>query len=104
MSVKPSDMAELNRLEKLMPPDRNSAEHLAVIETVDELFGFMVADARAAGDDEADACEMLARHAGMTPDEVRGVAVTLKALGYTEASSRLIEIAGRRRGGLRPLR
>lgn len=104
MTVSVSTMEELKRMEAALPLDRDGTEHLPIIETVDELFGFIVADARAAGDHEADPCEMLARHAGMTPDEVRRSAAVLKALGYTEASKRLFEIAGRRQSGLRPLR
>jgi hypothetical protein len=104
MTVSATDMAELARLEALMPPDRDGAEHLNVIETVDELFGFVIADARSAGDDECDAVEMLARHSDMSPDEVRSVATTLKALGYRTAATRLAEITGRRKHDLRPLR
>jgi hypothetical protein len=71
MTVSVSTMEELKRMEAALPLDRDGTENLRIIETVDELFGFIVADARAAGDDEADPCEMLARHASMTPDEVR---------------------------------
>jgi len=39
----------------------------------------------------------------MPPDEVRRVAANLKALGFTEVSQRLVEVAGRKKHSLRPL-
>jgi hypothetical protein len=103
MTVKASDIAELRRLEALMPPDRESAKHLSVIETMDELFGFIITDARMTGDDEGDTAETLARLAELSPREVRRIATTLKAVGFATASQRLFEIAGKRRHDLRPL-
>jgi hypothetical protein len=70
-----------------------------MLETVDEVLAMLIADARTAGDDEADMVEMLARHAQLPPDEVRRVA----SMGYTEVSQRLHQIAGRKRRALRPL-
>jgi hypothetical protein len=67
------------------------------------LFGFLITCARAEGRDEADDCEVFARFAELTPDEVRHCAGTLRALGYVEASARLREISGRRRHDLKPL-
>jgi hypothetical protein len=103
MTVKASDIDELRRLEALMPPDREGAKHLSVIETMDELFGFVITDARMTGDDEADTAETLARLAELSPREVRRIAVTLRALGYIAAADRLREIAGQRKHSLRPL-
>jgi hypothetical protein len=80
------------------------AADLSVLETVDEVLAYVVADARAAGDDEADAVEMTVRHAGMTAPEVRQVAATLRRLGYRTAADRLFAVAGRRQHGLKPLR
>lgn len=103
MAVNIGTMTELTRLEASLPPDRDGAEHLSAIETVDELFGFVVTDARAAGYDEADIVEMLARFSGMTAPEVRRIASVLRVLGYAIAADRLKLIAGKRHRALRPL-
>jgi hypothetical protein len=100
MSVS-SDLAEL---EKMAPLSPNSDTSLAALPTLASLFGYMITCARAENRDEADDCETLARLAQLTPDEVRDIAATLKALGYTVASARLREIGGRRRHDLRPLK
>jgi hypothetical protein len=101
MTVSAADLLALRRLEETLPS--YGAADLSVLETVDEGLAYVVADARATGDDEADAVEMTVRHAGMTAPEVRQVAATLKALGYTTAAERLKQVAGRRRRDLNPL-
>jgi hypothetical protein len=95
-----SDLAELDKMAPLSP-DADTA--LSALPTLASLFGFLIAAARVEDRDEADDCETFARYAQLTPDEVRHCAGTLKALGYTVASARLCEIAGRRRHDLKPL-
>jgi hypothetical protein len=95
-----SDLLELQRMAPLSP---DSDTGLSALPTLASLFGYLITCARAEDRDEADDCEVFARYAQLTPDEVRCCAGTLKALGYTVASARLREIAGRRRRDLRPL-
>jgi len=101
MSVSAADVAELQRLEAAMSPDADTG--LQALGTVAAVYAYTITLARQNGDDEGDACEMLARHSGATPHEVRAVATTLRRLGYRPPSDRLRLIAGKRHRTLRPL-
>jgi hypothetical protein len=100
MAVNPRDLEELRRMESA---SRNSDSGLEALTTIPAVYGYLITCARNDGDDEADVVELLARHSGATASEVRGIAATLRRLGYRSAADRLTEIAGRRRFGLRPL-
>jgi hypothetical protein len=96
-----ADLDELRRLEAAAPqygPD------LSALQTAEELYAWLIANARADGDDESDTVEIFARFSGATAPEVQAVAGTLLRLGYTAAAIRLREIAGRRKHELRPIR
>jgi hypothetical protein len=101
MAVSARDLDELARLEQAMP-EQGGAD-LSALQSVAEVLAFLATTSRADGGDPADAVELLIRHAQLPPTEVRRVARVLKALGYTEVSQRLAEIAGRREHSLRPL-
>jgi hypothetical protein len=103
MTVSTTDMTELARLETLLPPDHDGAEHMRVLETVEEVIAWVIADCRASGDSEVDAVEMLIRHAQLSASDVRDVERTLRKLGYRDVCDRLRDLAGRRRHGLKPL-
>ena len=100
MPVSAHDLDDLARLQQAM------AEHgvdLTALQSVAEVFAYLATVTRSDGNNPADACEMLARHAQVPPAEVRRAARLLKALGYVEVAARLAEIAGRRKYDLRPL-
>jgi hypothetical protein len=99
MSVE-ADLATLAEMAPLSP-DADSA--LAALPTLASLFAYLIACARSEDRNEADDCEVFARFAQLTPDEVRECAGTLKALGYRAAADRLFMIAGRRKHSLAPL-
>jgi hypothetical protein len=97
-----SDLAELERMAAASSPESDGS--LAALTTIPSLFAYIATCARSEDRDEADDCETFARYAGLTPDEVRHCAGTLRRLGYVVASDRLFQIAGRRRRDLRPLK
>jgi hypothetical protein len=101
MSVDAATLAELRRLEATMSPEAESG--LAALETLPAVYGYVISRARADGDDEADMCELLARHSNAPPAEVRSIAAVLRKLGYRRAADRLHLIAGRRKHSLAPL-
>jgi hypothetical protein len=92
--------AELRRMEAT---GIDAGLDLSGIESIPELYGNMIANARADGNDEADAVELLARFNDTTAPEVRDIADTLMQLGYVAAATRLREIAGKRKTDLKPL-
>jgi hypothetical protein len=101
MSIK-SDLAELQRMEAAAPEYGGS--DLSMLETIEELYGWLIANARADHGDEGDTVETFARFSGATAPEVRNIAATLRRLGYRTAADRLKQIAGQRRHDLAPLR
>lgn len=100
MSIK-SDLVELQRMEAAAP--EHGGSDLSMLETTEEVYGWLIANARADGDDEGDAVELFCRFDGATPDEARSIAATLKPLGYRAAAERLYQIAGKRKHHLKPL-
>jgi hypothetical protein len=100
MSVE-ADLATLQTMAPLSP-DRDTG--LSALPTLASLFAYMITCARAEDRDEADDCETLARFTQLTADQVRECAGILQALGYVVASTRLREIAGKRKHGLRPVK
>jgi hypothetical protein len=100
MSIR-SDLAELQRMEAAAPEYGGS--DLSMLETVEEVYGWLIANARADRGDESDTVELFARFSGATAPEVRTIAVTLKRLGYATAADRLYQIAGKRKHDLAPL-
>jgi hypothetical protein len=96
-----SDLIELRRMEAATDVD---ASALAALPTCVSVFAYIAAAAKAENRDPAHDVELLARHAGMTPNEVRDIATTLRRLGFRSASDRLRHVAGRRYVTLRPLR
>jgi hypothetical protein len=79
---------------------------LSALDTLPELFGFVIAETRAESgseDHEADVVELLVRSIGLGPTSVRSIERVLRSLGYHAVSARLREIAGRRTRTLTPL-
>jgi hypothetical protein len=77
---------------------------LSMLETVEELYGWLIACARSEGNSsEADTVELFCRFSNTSAPEAREIAAVLGRLGYTEAATRLREIAGRRKHDLMPL-
>ena len=101
MSIR-DDLAELKGLEAAAPETGN--DDLSALDTIPALYGYLIANVRAEGGDEAHAVELFARYCGATASEVRAIAGLLLQLGYVVAATRLREIAGRRKHDLRPLR
>jgi hypothetical protein len=82
-------------------PDNDAG--LPGLDTTAAVIAYHAATARADGEDEADACELIIRAAGMPPTEVRADAKLLHALGFVAVAQRMKEIAGRRAKTLKPL-
>jgi hypothetical protein len=97
-----SDFCTLQAMAAASSPEHDGS--LSALETLPSIYAFLATAARSEGSDEGDACELLARLNGATAPEAREIAATLARLGYTEAATRLREIAGRRRHDLRPLK
>jgi hypothetical protein len=96
-----ADLDELRRLEAAAPKfDSN----LSALQTAEKLYAWLIANARADGNDESDVVEIFSRFSDATAPEVRAIASTLLRLGYTAAATRLREIAGRRKHDLLPIR
>jgi hypothetical protein len=87
MAVSLAQLDELRSMEAAAPEYGGS--DLSMLETIEELYGWLIANARAEGDDEGDTVETFARFSGATAPEARRVATTLMALGYTTAAERL---------------
>jgi hypothetical protein len=100
MSVR-DDLAELEQLAATAP--ETGSGDLAALDTIEAIYGFLIANSRADGGDEADAVELFARFSGATAADVRRIAGVLLPLGYVVAATRLREIAGKRQHSLRPL-
>jgi hypothetical protein len=94
--------ADLVRIEAAMP--EHGGSDLSGLQTPAELYAWLVTTARADYESEGDTVELFARHSGATAREVRDIAAVLRRLGYTEASDRLSEVAGKRKHDLRPIR
>jgi hypothetical protein len=101
MPVSGADLEQLRSMIATVP--NHDAPDLSALESVEELLGFLVADARSRGADEADMVEMFVRLAELSPDDVRAAQRVLAALGYRAVAARLKELAGRRKHTLRPL-
>jgi hypothetical protein len=99
MAVSLADMAEIARLDAVVP----QSDDLAPLTDLPQILAFIATAARQAGDDEADAAEMVIRAADVPPDAVRRSAAILAAMGYSLVAERLREIAGRRKHKLKPL-
>jgi predicted alpha/beta hydrolase len=99
MTVTAADMAELARLDAVVPQN----DDLAPLTDVPQVLAFIATAARQAGDDEADAAEMTVRAANVPPGTVRRSAAILAAMGFTVVAERLREIAGSRKHSLRSL-
>jgi hypothetical protein len=101
MSVNAKQIEEL-RLMDAATPDLG-ANDLAALSSIPEVIAFIVAVARAGGNDECDMAETLVRFSDLGPDTVRGAERVLRPLGYGRVADRLRQIAGRRRKSLVPL-
>jgi hypothetical protein len=88
---------------RALEPSVPETDELSPLITISSVLAYTATAARADGDSEADAAELVVRLADLTPDDVRQAAATLRALGYAEVANRLRQIAGRRRRDLRPL-
>jgi hypothetical protein len=95
------DIAEVQRLAATLPD--HDAPDLSALESGEEVLGFLIASARASGEDECDLVETLVRAIPLAPDDVRAAERVLRALGYRAVSDRLRQIAGRRKRDLRPI-
>jgi hypothetical protein len=96
-----ADLAQLQRMEQSMP-EQGGAD-LSSLETLEELIAWLIADARASGDSEVDAVELLIRYSGTTAPEVRAAERVLRRLGYIAVADMMRRIAGRRQIDLAPL-
>jgi hypothetical protein len=85
MPVDAATMEQALAMAALVPDSGEFAE----LETREEVFGYLIAYARAEGADEVELCEIAARAAGMSRDERRRAASTLKRLGYHQVSDML---------------
>jgi hypothetical protein len=94
VTVSAADVAELRRLAAELP--ENGADNLQALHTVEELFAYVVALARAEGLDEADAIELFTRAARSSRDDLRRAAVIMGRLGYNLVSDRLRKLARRK--------
>jgi hypothetical protein len=101
MAVNPPDLDELRRLE--MTASEYGGTDLSSLETLEELIAWLIADARASGDSEVDAVELLIRYSGTTAPEVRSAERVLRRLGYIAVADMMRRIAGRRLTHLKPL-
>ena len=99
MTVTRADMAELARLDAVV----SQVDDLSPLTDLPQLLAYLATAARQAGDDEADAAEMMVRAASVPPSTVRRSAAILQAMGYRSVAERLAQIAGRRKHALRPL-
>jgi|SRR5580704_12842424 hypothetical protein len=99
MPVSLADMAEIERLDAVVP----ESDDLQPLQSVAEVLAYTATAARLAGDDEADAAEMVVRAASVPPDTVRRSAAILQAMGFTVVAERLRMIAGKRKHKLKPL-
>jgi hypothetical protein len=77
MAVRAADIADVRRMAAMA-----DASDLSVLESIEEVIAFTVAQARAAGDDECDAAELLVRVAELPPAAVRRAEGILRRLGY----------------------
>jgi hypothetical protein len=80
-------------------PDHDAID-LSALQSIEEVIGYVIAAARAEGEDEVDVVELLVRATDLTPDDVRQVARLLRSLGYVAVADMLRKIAGRRRHSL----
>jgi hypothetical protein len=101
MAVSRADLDQVLALEGSVPVNPS----LAVLETVEEVVAFAVAQVRAEQWDEPeeDIAELIVRGAGLNPDKVRRVERNLRRLGYRLVADRLRAVAGRRKHDLAPL-
>jgi hypothetical protein len=99
VTVTAADMAEIARLDAIVP----ESDHLAPLTDLPQILAYIATAARQAGDDEADAAEMVVRAASVPPSTVRRSAAILAAMGYRSVAERLASIAGRRKHALAPL-
>jgi hypothetical protein len=102
MPISAADVAEARRLGEMVPD--HDAIDMTALQSIEEVIGYVIAAARAEGDDEVDLVELLVRAADLTPDEVRRVERVLRPLGYVAVADMLRQIAGRRKRDLAPLR
>lgn len=86
-----------------MPSNDYISDPLLPLTTVEAVYGFEIARARADGRDEVAAVELIVRAANESPGSVRASAGILRQMGYTVVADRLAEIAGRRKHSLHPL-
>jgi hypothetical protein len=79
VAVSAADIEYVRELAATLP----DAERLdlSALESPAAVLAFVATSTRATGGDEADGCEIVARGAGMTPDEVRQVASVLAPVG-----------------------
>jgi hypothetical protein len=101
MSVDAADIAELRRM-KAAEPALDLGDFI-MLESIEEIVGYLVACSREIGSDESDMVETLVRLLELPPDEVRDLERILRPLGYRDVCGRLRQITGRRRGSLVPL-
>jgi hypothetical protein len=93
MPVSAADIAEVRRM-AAMAPDYDASD-LSALQTTEEVLGYLIATARAEGDDEADLCEIVVRAVELSPADVRRTEGILRRLGYRVVANRLRQIAGR---------
>jgi hypothetical protein len=83
-------------------PDHDAID-LSALQSIEEVIGYVIAAARAEGENEVDLVELLVRATDLTPDDVRRAERVLRPLGYVSVADMLRKIAGRRKQGLAPL-
>jgi hypothetical protein len=104
MPVDAAEIAELRRMKAAMSPEEfYDLGECSVLQSTEEVIGYMIAEARLSGWDESDQVETLVRLLELPPDEVRGIERVLRPLGYRDVCARLRQIAGRRKNSLMPL-
>jgi hypothetical protein len=101
MSVNAAEIAELRRM-KAAEPDLDLGE-FTVLQTIEEIVGYLIACSRDIGSDESDMVEALVRLLELPAGEVRDLEKVLRPLGYRDVCERLRQITGRRRHTLVPL-
>lgn len=101
MPVEAAEIAELRRM-RAAEPDLDLGE-FTVLQTIEEIVGYLIACSRDIGSDESDMVEALVRLLELPPGEVRDLEKVLRPLGYRDVCDRLRQITGRRKHNLVPL-
>ena len=83
----PVDAATVEQV-RAMLPTADSGD-LAVLETIPEVLGYIVAYARSEGADELELTELVARAADLSRNERRSAATVLRKLGYRAVADML---------------